>query len=255
MIDGKRNIEYQTGWLSEYFSSHRVRWEQFYPSERAVLESIGVQPSDTVLDVGCGCGGLGLALRERFGVSQYQGVDINSAAAEVARQMNPKAQVLTGDVLQLTAGALAGRAYDVVFSLSCIDWNVQFGEMLTVVWSHVKPGGHLMATFRLTDGQGCADFGRSYQYMNGDGRMEGERAAYVVSNAADLWSQFAALGADRLLAKGYWGKPSATAVTPYDRLCFVAVALRKPASGAAAGLQMQLDLPADIMAVLASVDK
>jgi SAM-dependent methyltransferase len=249
-----RNIEYQTEWLSEYFSAHRIRWDQFYPSERAVLDAIGLTAKDSVLDAGCGCGGLGLALNERFGVTRYEGVEINSAAVAVARRMNPAARIYEGDVLTISREMLAGRTFDVVFSLSCIDWNVQFDEMLAAVWSHVKPGGHLVATFRLTDGPGCSDFSRSYQFMNADGRMEGERAAYVVSNAADLLRQFAALGIDRLSVNGYWGKPSVTAVTPYERLCFVAAALRRPVVEEPAGtLEMNLDLPPDILKTLEGI--
>lgn len=245
------NIEYKTDWLSEYFSTHRVQWGQFYPSERAVIEELAPGAGSDILDVGCGCGGLGLALRERFGVVRYEGVEINTAAATAARRMNPAARIHEGDVLKISAQQLSGKTYDVVFSLSCIDWNVQFEEMLKVVWAHVKPGGHLVATFRLTDGPGCKDFARSYQFMNADGLMHGERAAYVVSNAAELWQQLGQLGADQLCANGYWGVPSATAVTPFSRLCFVAVTLRKRLPDAAGSpLDMQLQLPDDILAIL-----
>nr|CBA31318.1 hypothetical protein Csp_F36920 [Curvibacter putative symbiont of Hydra magnipapillata] len=245
------NIEYKTNWLSEYFSAHRVQWDQFYPSERAVIEALNLGVDSDILDVGCGCGGLGLALREHFGVAQYEGVEINSAAAMAARRMNPAARIHEGDVLKISQQQLSGKTYDVVFSLSCIDWNVQFEDMLKVVWSHVKPGGRLVATFRLTDGPGCKDFGQSYQFMNADGLMQGERAAYVVSNAAELWGQLGQLGADRLSANGYWGKPSATAVTPYSRLCFVALSLRKrPAGAVVAAMEMQLQLPQDIVGSL-----
>ncbi len=251
MGDSNTNIEYKTAWLSEYFSAHRIQWDQFYPSERAAIEVLNLGADSNILDVGCGCGGLGLALRERFGVERYEGVEINSPAAMAARRMNPSARIHEGDVLEISKQQLFGKTYDVVFSLSCIDWNVQFEDMLEVVWSHVKPGGYLVATFRLTDGPGCRDFGKSYQFMNADGLMRGERAAYVVSNAAELWSNLGQLGADRLTANGYWGKPSATAVTPYTRLCFVALSLRKCQSGdSAVDMDMQLNLPDDIVGAL-----
>lgn len=221
-----------------------------------MLEALAIRADSKVLDVGCGCGGLGLALRERFGVDSYEGIEINDAAAAVGRELNPRAQIYEGDVLRISAEELSGKSYDLVFSLSCIDWNVQFDEMLAVVWSHVALGGHLVATFRLTDKPGCADFERSYQFINAEGQMSGERAAYVVSNAAELWRQFQVLGADRLLARGYWGKPSATAITPYDRLCFAAVALHKPvASNSPQAMRMDQDLPAEILLSLGDIQK
>jgi precorrin-6B methylase 2 len=249
-MNGKNlNLEYKTEWLSQYFSTHRINWDQFYQSERAVIESLKPGPDSSILDVGCGCGGLGLALRERFGVTSYVGIEINASAALAARRMNPGAKIYEGDVLKISEQQLP-KSYDLVFSLSCIDWNVQFEEMLDVVWSYVKPGGHLVATFRLTNQPGCKDFTQSYQYMNAEGLMTGERAAYVVSNASELWRQLSGLGADNLIAHGYWGKPSATAVTPYSRLCFVAVALRKQITDSGAGgtvMSMQLNLPDDIV--------
>ena len=81
--------------------------------------------------------------------------------------------------------------FDVVFSLSCVDWNVRFDETLAAAWSFVAPGGYLAATFRLTEGEGCNDIARSYQYINFEGKCEGERASYVVNGARELmrsWS-------------------------------------------------------------------
>ena len=61
-----------------------IRPESTYKSGKVVQTS----GATSVLDVGCGCGGLGLALAERFGVSRYTGVEINAAAvAESARRL------------------------------------------------------------------------------------------------------------------------------------------------------------------------
>jgi hypothetical protein len=73
MSESTTNIDYKTGWLSEYFSAHRIQWDQFYPSEHTVIEALAPGVESDILDVGCGCGGLGLALRERFGVTRYEG--------------------------------------------------------------------------------------------------------------------------------------------------------------------------------------
>ncbi len=59
---------YQAGAIGEFYSRYRVSWGQLYPSERAVFEAMQPGSATRVLDLGCGCGGLGLALSERFGV-------------------------------------------------------------------------------------------------------------------------------------------------------------------------------------------
>jgi SAM-dependent methyltransferase len=242
------NIVYQTDELARYFASNRVTWEQFYESERRVIDRLGICRDDEILDIGCGCGGLGLALRERFNAHDYTGVEINRSAAEAGRAMNPKAHILCGDILELSRGELHARQFDVVFSLSCVDWNVRFSDMLGVAWQHVRPGGHFVATFRLTTGDGCDDFNKSYQYINYDGVREGERASYVVLNAKRLAQDLLAFDPSVINAYGYWGQPSATAVTPYEKLCFAAFAVRKRKSGDAAGVRCHLDLPPEVVA-------
>lgn len=241
----KRNVAYQTDQLARYFARNRVAWSQFYESERVIISRLNLGSAQTVLDVGCGCGGLGLALRERHGVKNYTGVEINASAADAARKMNPAAHILCGDILDLSQGELRGRHFDVVFSLSCVDWNVQFADMLSAAWSCVAPGGHLVATFRLSDSQGCNDPDRSYQYINFEGVREGERASYVVLNAGNLIRQLIAYDPSEINAYGYWGAPSVTAVTPYERLCFSAFSVRKR-DGNSGASRLDLALPVEI---------
>jgi SAM-dependent methyltransferase len=243
-----RNINYRTDELVKYFAHNRIAWEQFYESERVIIGQLNLDRHRAVLDIGCGCGGLGLTLRDRFGVRNYTGVEINPQAAAVGRSLNPDARILSGDILEVGAGELRGSEFDAVFSLSCVDWNVCFDEMLVAAWSFVVPGGHLVATFRLTDGPGCNDLGRSYQYINYDGIREGERAPYVVVNAHELLRRLSDFHPSEIRGFGYWGAPSKTAVTPYDRLCFSAFSIRKP-SGPAEGSRIDLKLPEEIRGI------
>lgn len=242
------NLTYSTAELEKYFSKNRVRWDQFYKSERAVIEKIIPAADSNVLDIGCGCGGLGLALRERFGVRNYTGVEINTNAANSAAVLNPEARIIGGDFLRMEQDVLVGSSYDLVFSLSCIDWNLTFDEMLSKAWSMVKPGGAFIASFRLTSGSGINDVKRSYQYINYNGQMTGEVAPYVVVNASDLMAKFMALGTRRVFGYGYYGTPSKTAVTPYKRLCFAVMAAYKTYS--TEGTEIDLQLPPDISHIM-----
>jgi SAM-dependent methyltransferase len=244
------NIAYQTDQLVRYFAQNRISWSQFYESERAVIERLNPDAGATILDIGCGCGGLGLALRERFTITNYTGVEINPLAAEAARAMNFHARILCGDILDLSRGELDGQRFDVVFSLSCVDWNLRFAEMLAAAWRHVLPGGYLVATFRLVDTEGCNDMTRSYQYINYNGVRSGECAAYVVLNARVLLEALNGFDPIEIHAHGYWGIPSATAVTPYQRLCFAAFSIRKRNTEIGA-LRLQLNLPVEIRDAMA----
>ena len=223
-----KNKVYQTSEITRYFSENRVAWDQFYKSERVIIENLGLDSKTSVLDIGSGCGGLGIALKEKLGLTDYTGVEINTAAAEIGRMMNPDAKILTGDILELNHELCGvGHFYDVVFSLSCIDWNTSFSAMLDVAWNLVQPGGYFVATFRLTDDSGCNNIKQSFQYINYDGQLSGEIASYVVLNANELLFQLMSYNPHSIDAYGYWGSPSPSAVTPYKQLCFAAFSIRK----------------------------
>lgn len=246
----KKNIVYQTDQLAHYFAQTRISWPQFYNSEREIISRLNLGQNHSILDIGCGCAGLGLALRDQFGVENYTGVEINSLAAEFACKLNSSAQILCGDFLELRQHTLRGKRFDVVFSLSCFDWNIQFSEMLYAAWKHVLPGGALVATFRLVAGEGCDDMKRSYQRINFDGAMDGECAAYVVLNANDLLRKLVDLNPSGISAFGYFGVPSSTAVTLYEKLCFSAFSITKRKENDQSEIQFDLNLPEEIKATL-----
>ena len=139
----RKNIEYQTDQLACYFKENRVTWDQFYESERVIISQLELTKNSKILDIGCGCGGLGLGLvlRDQFEERNYSGVEINSFAAERARKMNSKAQIYCEDILELSKNILNEKQFDVVFSLSCMDWNVQFDDLLASACEFVQPGG------------------------------------------------------------------------------------------------------------------
>lgn len=243
-----KNLHYETDQISSYFSENRIKWEHFYKSERKLFELIEPTAKDKVLDIGCGCGGLGLALDEKFGISSYTGIDINSKAINVGRHLRPSSNLIAGDILDVSNISLKGQSFDLVCSLSCIDWNIQFSDMLSVAWGHVKPGGKFVATFRLCLKEGCTEMKDSYQYINYEGKKEGEIAAYVVLNFQKLMSELRQFNPSQIRGTGYWGSPSSTAVTPYDSLCFAAFSITKRGASDEGETNIDLDLPKEIIA-------
>jgi ubiquinone/menaquinone biosynthesis C-methylase UbiE len=242
------NKEYTTLEIAKYFSKNRIKWEHFYLSEQKIINQLNIGNNTTILDVGCGCGGLGLALKERFGNAKYSGVEINVKAAIIAAEMNNDAIIYTGDILDLSKKILSNKQFDIVFSLSCIDWNVEFEKSLNAIWQHVRPGGYLMATFRLTNKKTINDINKSYQFINYDNKKEGEIASYVVININDLFQYLVELNPSLISAYGYWGQPSLTAITPFDEICFTALYIQKRESeNDNKSLIKQFDLPIEIL--------
>ena len=233
------NIHYKTKAISDFYLYNRIRWDEFYVSERWIFERVAEpdQNMGRVLDVGCACGGLAFALEERFSVESYVGVDINAQAIEHANVMSRKKGATNrrfecGDILYLDF--LNNEKFDTVFSLSCADWNISTREIIFACWRHVCDGGNFVLTLRLTKEASLLHMHESYQYIyfgkdlpkNVD-RLE--KAPYVVLNIRDALSLLSNLRPKpkKITAFGYWGKPSQTARTSYNRLVFTALALEK----------------------------
>ena len=195
-----------------------------------------------MLDIGCGCGGLGLALREKFGVKDYLGIEINPQAVEQARLMNPLARFQCEDVLHTDADQIG--LFDIVFSLSCIDWNIELREMLHKCWDLVSDKGSLILSLRLTDKKSILDISSSYQEISFDGSESIEVAQYSILNIDDCLSLLSSLPSElEIYAYAYNGAPSQTAVTPYEELCFAVFSLTKDTNSSFSTPRFRLELP------------
>ena len=235
------NIVFNTDQIATYYSQNRIAWHDFYESERHVMDLLHLTPGSSVLDVGCGCGGLGLVLSERYGCTNYLGVEINAPAVQLAKQLNPFANIICSDILDPSL-ILPDKA-DVVFSLSCIDWNVEFQKMLAKCWSCVSPNGYLVLSLRLTDKNSILDESQSFQYISFDGTEATETAPYSVLNINDCIVTLLALSrVEDIYAYGYVGPPSITAVTPYKEICFSVFRIKKSVNHSHS-VSIKLDIP------------
>lgn len=253
------NLRYRTPHLAAYFAAHRRTWDEFYPSERWVFERIGGTSGGfgRVLDVGCAAGGLGRALEEKYPLAEYLGIDINESAIEAARAapaMMAPSRFACADILDCRD--IPDAAFNTVACLSVADWNVETDAIIDACWRRVAPGGRLIISLRLTERDGIRDPETSYQPIlppgdRNDTLGEVENAPYVVFNGREAIARFASLDPvpSDILAYGYWGKPSATAVTPYDRLAFAVLAVTRPPEGAPeAEPRLECHLPDDLFA-------
>ncbi|HEY9164363.1 MAG TPA: class I SAM-dependent methyltransferase [Magnetovibrio sp.] len=255
-----QNIVYKTQHLADYFLGHRRTWDEFYPSERWVFERIGASPAGfgKVLDVGCAVGGLGNALTEKFQIASYTGMDINAQAIDAAKcisKLPVPSQFLCADIVH--SKDVEDEAYDTVAALSVADWNVDTFGIIEACWRKVAPGGRLIISVRLTELASTLDAQSSYQYIvpGDDFEMpadpsELEKAPYVVLNAREALAMFANLtpAPSDMLAYGYWGTPSATAHTPYDRLAFAVLSIQRANAGEdRADTRMECHLPLKVL--------
>ncbi|WP_321491587.1 class I SAM-dependent methyltransferase [uncultured Desulfobacter sp.] len=234
MVD---NLIYSSEELKQYYVTHRNTWTDFYPSERDIFNIVAGDEKNMgrVFDVGCAAGGLGRALQSQFSITEYVGLDIHEKVIQEGMGkggFRMPARLYAGDILNSVFAP--GELFDVVVSLSCADWNLNPIDILKKCWSYVRPGGNFILTLRLTPYESIVDFSKSYQYIYfGNEKMIEEevyeKAAYVVFNIKESIKIMQALkpAPKKIIARGYWGTPSLSAVTPYDKLIFSAFAVKK----------------------------
>ena len=157
------NKVYKSLEIVKFYASNRNKWKDLYKSERKVINKLNIKKNSTVIDIGSACGGLGQILNKRFGVKKYTGVEINKEAFNYAKLKNKKFNFINSDLLNYEKNKKINSKFDFVFSLGCVDWNFEIDKMLFKSWKHVKIGGYLIITLRLTDIQ---KFKKSYQYIN-----------------------------------------------------------------------------------------
>jgi len=230
------NIKYNSPNIQQYFSKERIDWDDFYLSEKKIIEQVFETFQDVnnieVLDIGCACAGLCNALIKKFGIRKYTGIEINEYAAETARKnLNltsklDKFNIYSNDFLEIKNN-IHNNFYECVFSLSCIDWQKNFELMFLESWKKVKPGGYFILSLRITDQPSINDINKSYQYINYNGIKEGEIAPYVIFNLNDIMKLFLSLDVMSIKAYGYENDVSSVAVTDYEKLCFTVFALQK----------------------------
>ena len=235
------NIHYQTPQLAKFYRNHRIAWPDLYESEKKVLTKINFQNNKKLLDIGCGCGGLGLILREKFNFINYTGIEINEESANLAKVNNPNASIIVGDFLELNL-----RKFNIVVSLSCIDWNVEFNKMFDKAWDLVDEGGEFLISLRLTDKKSLLSIENSFQYINFEQNKEGEIAPYIVINSQEIIEMIKGLNKiSQIFAYGYFSPPAFTAVTSLNEICF-AVFLLKKSEEETNEIKINLELPEEI---------
>jgi SAM-dependent methyltransferase len=244
----KENIKYKSKQISDYYSINRQKWDELYPSEKWVFERISKEQSlGNILDVGCACGGLGAALCERFNVKSYMGIDINRDAIEWAKKnaiLPIPSRFIAGDILDVDLI----EKYETVISLSCADWNIETDKIIKRSWKRLEVGGYFIISLRITPMDGINNIQKSYQLINFTGEeKEPEIANYVVFNFKEALLKMKKLQPEFIGAYGYWGKPSLTACTPFDKLVFAVFYVKKGRNiQDGEYIQTEFNLPVDI---------
>ncbi len=220
----KKNIKYKSKEIRDFYSSYRNKWPDLYKSERKVIDRLKINKKSKILDIGSACGGLGKILYKRFKVDYYLGLEVNKSASNFSKNIFSKGNFKNLDFLNFEKKKLRPTEFDYVFSLGCIDWNVEFDRMLKKAWKHVKIDGYLVLTLRFTNRRLK---GKYFQFINFSKELKGDKANYHILNFKKFKKKIKNFNIKKIIQYGYWKAPSPTAMVPFKKLYFTGVALQK----------------------------
>jgi trans-aconitate 2-methyltransferase len=107
-----------------------------------VLDRLGLRGDETVLDAGCGGGGVTELLLERLPHGRVVAVDSDADMAATARErLGPRADVLRQDLTALRLDA----PVDAAFSNAVFHWVLDHDALFAALRAALRPGGTLSA--------------------------------------------------------------------------------------------------------------
>jgi trans-aconitate 2-methyltransferase len=109
---------------------------------RALLDRLQLRGDETVLDAGCGSGGVTRELVQRLPAGRVIGVDASPSMIERARQsLGDAAELRVADLLDLELES----PVDVVFSSATFHWIADHNRLFARLFGALGPGGRLLA--------------------------------------------------------------------------------------------------------------
>ena len=108
-----------------------------------LLDRLELKPGDTVMDLGCGAGGISEYISDRTG-GRVTGIDISTSGIEVAQARTAakrdRLNFLIGD---LNALDLQPNSFDAAISLDALYWVADLDRTLDDILASLRPGGQL----------------------------------------------------------------------------------------------------------------
>jgi trans-aconitate 2-methyltransferase len=109
---------------------------------RALLDRLRLRGDETVLDAGCGSGGVTRELVQRLPAGRVIGVDASPSMIERARQsLGDAADLRVADLLALELES----PVDAVFSSATFHWIADHDRLFARLFAALRPGGRLLA--------------------------------------------------------------------------------------------------------------
>ena len=143
--------------INNIFQFKRLKWNQLYESERAVLNKVKLNAEDVALDIGHEPGALSLILKETYNINNCIAVTDDYSSIQEAYIVNPDTKILSCDVNTYLNSSSNIASFDLILGLHKNDKVGYFQKLVFDAFKLLKPGGYFIGTCRLTDGDTVND--------------------------------------------------------------------------------------------------
>jgi len=162
-----------------------------------LVERVGVEAGDRVLDVACGTGAVARVAAERVAGARVVGVDVNNAMLRVARARLPHLEWCEANVIELP---FADGEFDVVFCQLGLQFFPDRPAALLEIRRVLAPGGRFGASvYSSIEHNPAADaLANSLDRRFGEGASRAKRHEHSLADRAEFAALLATAGPTRL---------------------------------------------------------
>ncbi len=165
--------------LMQIYQTWRTKFSDFYESERFFFTSELMSNVSSVLDVGCGGGGFGNALRKKFGNKfSYTGIDVNETEVVGGKERFPELNFVRGC---FPKGLKDEERFDLVCAFGFFHMVLNWKKTLFDFTRFAKRFVNVSVVCRLEGGTVLDSDVSYYYYLN-----SGKRVPSIVLNIREL---------------------------------------------------------------------
>ncbi|MCF6155678.1 MAG: methyltransferase domain-containing protein [Candidatus Brocadia sp.] len=212
-INHTQNNEYAV--IKEYASlapNYDRRWSFYINATlRETLKRLDINPTDRLLDIGCGTGSLLRAITESYPLVKVVGVDLSVEMLKIARNKQIKDSALIAG--QTRCLPFRSKSFDLVVSCNAFHYLHKPEECLAEIARILKPQGRVVITDWCDDYIACRVCDLFLRVFNrAHFKTYGKRACeYLLRNAG-----YSNLQIERYKINWLWGLMTAKARANHD---------------------------------------
>jgi len=133
--------------MQDYISPLKTDYVSKYnDNPRTELIDLIAEPPHRVLEIGCGAGATGLALKRKFQDIEYVGVEPDEGAAKIAQSRLNKVFVSDIEKVQLNTLGLKKEYFDLIICADVLEHLYDPWKTLFTLRDYLKSGGKVLAS-------------------------------------------------------------------------------------------------------------